>query len=77
MFQPSLLKSTNEIISIVFSCWTTSLDLIQLAFESTKVQFRRIDGSVGLFKRQKILEEFSHDSSVAVLLMTTGTGAVG
>ncbi|KAL9618245.1 MAG: hypothetical protein Q9160_007015 [Pyrenula sp. 1 TL-2023] len=48
-----------------------------LAFESANVQFRRIDGAVGLFKRQKILEEFSHDSNVAVLLMTTGTGAVG
>lgn len=63
--------------SIVFSSWTKSLDLVGRYFEHNNIPFSRIDGTYTLSQRQKILEAFDTDASVQILLMTTGTGAVG
>ncbi|KAK7190159.1 SNF2 family domain-containing protein [Paraphaeosphaeria sporulosa] len=63
--------------SIIFSCWTHTLDLIGSALGQLNITFRRIDGECPTAKREKILDEFAHDPSLRVLIMTTGTGAVG
>jgi SWI/SNF-related matrix-associated actin-dependent regulator of chromatin subfamily A3 len=66
--------------SIIFTCWTRTLDLIQhyLAEASLKLrQFQRIDGDCPTAKREKILDDFAHNTDLRVLIMTTGTGAVG
>ncbi|KAE9372536.1 hypothetical protein N431DRAFT_375776 [Stipitochalara longipes BDJ] len=63
--------------SIVFSCWTRSLDLIGIFLKSRNIAFVRIDGSHTLPQRKWILEVFQKDSEIKILLMTTGTGAVG
>ncbi|KAF2446332.1 hypothetical protein P171DRAFT_442729 [Karstenula rhodostoma CBS 690.94] len=63
--------------SIIFSCWTHTLDLIGSALGQINIAFRRIDGECPTAKREKILDEFAHDPSLRVLIMTTGTGAVG
>ncbi|KAJ4379321.1 hypothetical protein N0V86_005366, partial [Didymella sp. IMI 355093] len=39
--------------------------------------FKRIDGDCPTSKRERILEDFAHDDNLRVLIMTTGTGAVG
>jgi SNF2 family DNA or RNA helicase len=39
--------------------------------------FKRIDGDCPTAKREKILEDFANDQNLRVLIMTTGTGAVG
>jgi SNF2 family DNA or RNA helicase len=41
------------------------------------VAFCRVDGIMRPMQRQAALEEFQRSSSVRVLLMTIGTGAVG
>lgn len=63
--------------SIVFTCWTRTLDLVQRHFITHQVPFERIDGSCPLRKRQKILDNFTTSEGAMVLLMTTGTGAFG
>ncbi|RAR10299.1 dna repair and recombination protein rad5c [Stemphylium lycopersici] len=40
-------------------------------------RFQRIDGECPTAKRERILHEFTHDDQLRVLIMTTGTGAVG
>jgi SWI/SNF-related matrix-associated actin-dependent regulator of chromatin subfamily A3 len=40
-------------------------------------QFQRIDGECPTAKREKILEDFARDQNLRILIMTTGTGAVG
>ena len=37
----------------------------------------RIDGECSTAKRERILQEFAEDPNLRVLIMTTGTGAVG
>jgi SNF2 family DNA or RNA helicase len=68
---------TDYYDSIIFSCWTRSLDLVAHHLQQQQIAFTRIDGSYTLSQRKKILEIYDSDPDVRVLLMTTGTGAVG
>lgn len=63
--------------SIIFSGWTRSLDLIEQHLQRRKIHFKRIDGSSSLPAWNKTLEEFRKDSKIRILMMTTGTCAVG
>ncbi|PZU15513.1 MAG: hypothetical protein DI622_12495, partial [Chryseobacterium sp.] len=63
--------------SIVFSCWTTTLDLIGLHFQGNAITFDRIDGDYGISQRQKVLDRFQNDPVISTLIMTTGVGAFG
>ncbi|KAK5993833.1 SMARCA3-like protein [Cladobotryum mycophilum] len=63
--------------SIIFSCWTRTLNLIERYLKAEKIEFLRIDGECLLSKRQRILDRFSKKGGPRVMLMTTGTGAFG
>lgn len=63
--------------SVVFSCWTRSLDLIGVFLTSQKFPLVCIDGSHTLGQRKSILENYQDCPEIKILLMTTGTGAVG
>lgn len=67
-------------LSIIFTCWTRTLDLIVIYLKKnglTAHNYQRIDGDCTTSKREKILDKFSKDSENRILIMTTGTGAVG
>lgn len=67
-------------ISIIFTCWTRTLDLIEIylsRFGLNTRHYQRIDGDCTTLKREKILDRFSKDPDTRILIMTTGTGAVG
>jgi SWI/SNF-related matrix-associated actin-dependent regulator of chromatin subfamily A3 len=63
--------------SIIFTCWTRTLDLIESSLQCVSVNYLRIDGDCPTSKREKILDDFAKDPRFRVLIMTTGTGAVG
>ncbi|KAB8254841.1 SNF2 family N-terminal domain-containing protein [Aspergillus pseudonomiae] len=63
--------------SIIFSCWTRTLDLIAKHLKVSSIEFERIDGKTPTSQRQKILDKFDGTRAVPVLIMTTGTGAFG
>jgi SNF2 family DNA or RNA helicase len=65
------------LLSIIFSGWTRTLDLIEQHLQKRKIHFRRIDGASSLPARNKTLDEFRKDNKIRILMMTTGTGAVG
>jgi len=69
--------TNHHLCSIIFSCWTRTLDLIAKHLKTEKIVYLRIDGECLLSKRQRIIDRFASDKSVPVLLMTTGTGAFG
>jgi SNF2 family DNA or RNA helicase len=75
-FRDETWGNTN-VQSIIFSSWTKSLDLVAFHLASQNTDFARIDGTYTLSQRQKVLEDFDQNSSVRILLMTLGTGAVG
>jgi SWI/SNF-related matrix-associated actin-dependent regulator of chromatin subfamily A3 len=63
--------------SIIFTCWTRTLDLIESSLQRVFVNYLRIDGDCPTSKREKILDDFAKNPLFRVLIMTTGTGAVG
>jgi SWI/SNF-related matrix-associated actin-dependent regulator of chromatin subfamily A3 len=65
------------VASIVFSCWTRTLELISQHLNAAGIAFERIDGGISLQKREAILKAFAERDDLPVLIMTTGTGAYG
>lgn len=42
-----------------------------------KVRFLRIDGSVAMLERARLVDQFNSDAAVSVCLLTTGVGSLG
>lgn len=61
---------------VLFSEWTTMLDLIEPLLSKHKIQFVRLDGSVPQKKRQQIVHDFQNDSECRAIIMTNA-GATG
>ncbi|OCL09416.1 P-loop containing nucleoside triphosphate hydrolase protein, partial [Glonium stellatum] len=64
-------------ISIIFSFWKKTLQIISMLLSSQNIRFVQLDGSVPLSDRRERLSAFQKDKQISVLLMTLGTGAVG
>ncbi|CAN0900454.1 DNA repair protein RAD5A [Linum grandiflorum] len=63
--------------SIVFSQWTAFLDLLQIALTRNNISFLRLDGTLNLGQREKVIKQFSEDDNIMVLLMSLKAGGVG
>ncbi|KAK0665455.1 helicase conserved domain-containing protein [Cercophora samala] len=74
-----LQQNPRDTKSIVFSCWTRTLDLVSQHLTRIKMPHQRIDGRQTLAERQHNMSRFvsDQDTPVPVLLMTTGVGAFG
>ncbi|KAF3400768.1 putative SWI/SNF-related matrix-associated actin-dependent regulator of chromatin [Talaromyces pinophilus] len=77
MLVSDVQKDLNTTKSIIFSCWTRTLDLIGKHLSSANIEYARIDGKTPLSQRQKTLDNFDRTRNISVLIMTTGTGALG
>ncbi|KAK0617623.1 SNF2 family N-terminal domain-containing protein [Immersiella caudata] len=63
--------------SVVFSCWTKMLDLIEKALQKENIGFQRIDGQTTLKGRADALEAFRSDPNCHVMLATIGSVGEG
>ncbi|KAL2811056.1 SNF2 family N-terminal domain-containing protein [Aspergillus granulosus] len=64
--------------SVVFSAWTSHLDLIEIALRDNGLTgFTRLDGTMTLPARNKALDSFRDDNNITLLLATIGAGGVG
>ncbi|KAL9615439.1 MAG: hypothetical protein Q9167_000117 [Letrouitia subvulpina] len=63
--------------SVVFSGWTTHLDLIQIALDDHKVNYVRLDGKMTRKHRAAALDAFRDDNNVTVILISIGAGGLG
>ncbi len=64
-------------LSIIFSCWTRTLDLVGKHLKKANLKYLRIDGNCRPQAREETLDEFARSSQKRILIMTTGTGAHG
>lgn len=62
--------------AILFSEWTTMLDLIEPLLKKRKLRFVRLDGSVPQKQRQALVHEFQTDPHCR-LFITTNAGSTG
>lgn len=63
--------------SVVFSGWTSHLDLIELALRAAGISFGRLDGSMPRSARTAVMDSFRDDDGVEVLLVSIMAGGLG
>ncbi len=62
--------------AVLFSEWTTMLNLIEPILQRRELDYVRLDGSVPQKKRQQLIHEFQHNDSCR-LFITTNAGSTG
>lgn len=67
----------DPIKSVVFSGWTSYLDLIERALVDNEIRFARLDGSHSRAQRNAAIAEFRDDSTVEVILVSLMAGGLG
>lgn len=63
--------------SVIFSFWTSTLDLVSAALQASAIEYVRIDGKVKMKQREAHLKAFRSKPHVRVALLTISCGAVG
>ncbi|KAF5666232.1 hypothetical protein FHETE_6354 [Fusarium heterosporum] len=63
--------------SVVFSGWTSHLDLIELALNANDIVFTRLDGSMSRTQRTVAMDRFREDNAVHVILVSIMAGGLG
>jgi SWI/SNF-related matrix-associated actin-dependent regulator 1 of chromatin subfamily A len=59
---------------VVFSEWTDTLDLIEIALETENIKFARLDGRKSAKQRAAAILAFQDDPKIRIFLATTGAG---
>ncbi|KAI1775100.1 SNF2 family N-terminal domain-containing protein [Hypoxylon cercidicola] len=73
----NVIHSGPEAKSIIFSYWTTTLDILSQLLRQAGIPYYQVDGRVNYADRSTRLKNFKEDPQVRVLLMSIETGAVG
>ncbi|KAK4481250.1 hypothetical protein RD792_012133 [Penstemon davidsonii] len=63
--------------AIVFSQWTSMLDLVEMSLKNYCINYRRLDGTMSIAARDKGVKEFNTDPKVDVMLMSLKAGNLG
>lgn len=56
--------------AIVFSQWTSMLDLLELSLNQYMIQYRRLDGTMTLVARDRAVKDFNTDPEVFSLFLS-------
>ncbi|KAL1795986.1 hypothetical protein ACET3X_006210 [Alternaria dauci] len=67
----------RPIKSIVFSSWTTHLDLIEIALKNAGHSLVRLDGRMTRENRDKSMQQLRENPDVRVMLVSIGAGGLG
>lgn len=70
------LKHKNK-KSVLFSQWTTLLDIFEVLLESLEIKYVRFDGQTAISERQTIVDTFNTDPTISVFLLSTRAGGLG
>lgn len=63
--------------SVVFSQWTTNLDIIQAALVNAGITLTRLDGKMTRLARTRAMDSFRDDPDVQVILVSITAGGLG
>lgn len=72
---PALHKDGHRVL--IFSQWTSMLDILEWILELIGVTYRRLDGSTQVTDRQSIVDTFNNDTSIFACLLSTRAGGQG
>ncbi|KAF5737795.1 protein CHROMATIN REMODELING 19 [Tripterygium wilfordii] len=72
---PSLRKQGHRVL--IFSQWTSMLDILEWTLDVMGLTYRRLDGSTQVTERQTIVDAFNNDTSIFACLLSTRAGGQG
>ncbi|KAK9749797.1 hypothetical protein RND81_02G151100 [Saponaria officinalis] len=72
---PSLKRDGHRVL--IFSQWTSMLDILEWALDVIGLTYRRLDGSTAVSERQTIVDTFNNDYSIFACLLSTRAGGQG
>uniref|UniRef100_A0A0D9W8A7 Uncharacterized protein n=1 Tax=Leersia perrieri TaxID=77586 RepID=A0A0D9W8A7_9ORYZ len=72
---PSLANDGHRVL--IFSQWTTMLDILEWTLEVIGVTYKRLDGGTPVTERQTIVDTFNNDRSIFACLLSTRAGGQG
>lgn len=72
---PSLKDAGHRVL--IFSQWTSMLDILEWTLDVIGVTYRRLDGSTQVTDRQAIVDAFNNDTSIFACLLSTRAGGQG
>jgi len=73
----ALRHEDPTIKSLIFSQWTSMLDIVQIPLEREGYKYLRLDGSLTQKAREVLLNKFRTDASYTLLLISLKAGGVG
>lgn len=72
---PKLISEDHRIL--IFSSWTSCLDLLGCLLEHLGLKYMRMDGSCAANERQELIDQFNSDNSFSVFLLSTKACGIG
>ena len=72
---PKLVAKGHRIL--LFSQWTSLLDIFEVLLNTLDLKFLRLDGSISVSERQALIDLFTEDMSYSVFLLSTRAGGLG
>jgi SWI/SNF-related matrix-associated actin-dependent regulator of chromatin subfamily A containing DEAD/H box 1 len=72
---PKLIKEGHRVL--IFSVWTTCLDLLSCLLEQMGLGCLRMDGSTAVSERQCLIDQFNRDTSIPIFLLSTKACGLG
>ena len=72
---PTLIHDGHRVL--IFSGWTSCLDLLGCLMEHLGLQYLRMDGSCASETRQQMIDEFNQNHSIQVFLLSTRACGLG
>lgn len=72
---PTLKQGGHRVL--IFSQWTSMLDILEWTLDVIGVTYRRLDGSTQVTDRQTIVDMYNNDTSIFACLLSTRAGGQG
>jgi SWI/SNF-related matrix-associated actin-dependent regulator 1 of chromatin subfamily A len=63
--------------TLLFSQFTSVLDILESVLETVNISFSRIDGAVSVAERQDLIDQYHQDESIQVFMLSTKAGGTG
>ncbi|KAF2836402.1 hypothetical protein M501DRAFT_939716 [Patellaria atrata CBS 101060] len=63
--------------ALIFSQFTTVMDILEKVFETIDMPFFRMDGQTAMAERQDMFDAFYEDESIPVFMLSTKSGGAG
>ena len=72
---PQLISEGHRIL--IFSGWTSCLDLLTCLLEKLRIEYLRMEGSTPVEERQSLIDRFNRETSIPVFLLSTKACGLG